>query len=102
MLGHSLDALRSRMGVFNAANIRAPAFHVIHRIQNLDPAAQITATAVALCAMAQAIGMDMREVIYVAERTLRDAEGPYTEHIQAIRDYARGELLGGYTHATRP
>lgn len=59
----------------------------------MDPAIQVTATAVALCALAEALGMDMRDLIYVAENTLRDCEGPYTTHIQAIREYAKHELL---------
>lgn len=93
MLGHTLDTLRSRIGSISPPAIRAPAFKVIERIQGLDPAVQITASAVAVCAMAEAIGLPMRELIRVAENTLRDSEGPYTEHIQAIREYAKGELL---------
>jgi len=82
-----------RLGFFSPAEVRGPAFLVIDRIQGLDPSIQITAVAVALCAMAQAVGLDMRDVINVAENTLRDAEGPYTQHIQAIREYAKGEIL---------
>lgn len=82
-----------RLGFFSPAQIRGPAFLVIDRIQQLDPSIQITAVAVALCVMAEAVGLNMRDVIYVAENTLRDAEGPYTHHIQAIREYARGEIL---------
>lgn len=87
------DATSIEIGNFSPAQIRAPAFKVLDRIQHLHPGAQITATAVALCAMAEAIGLRMRDVINVAENTLADSEGPYTEHIQAIREYARGELL---------
>lgn len=82
-----------RLGHWTPAAVRAPAFGVIARMQGEDPALQIVATAVALCAECQAIGVPMREVICVAERMLEDAEGPYTEHIQAIRAYAVGELL---------
>lgn len=89
----SPSAVAGKIGYFSPASIRNPAFRVIERIQYVDPAAQITATAVALCAMCQAIGLDMRDVINVAENTLRDADGPYYEHIKAIRDYAKGELL---------
>jgi hypothetical protein len=82
-----------RLGWFSPDQVRGPAFLVIDRIQGLDPSIQLTAVAVALCAMSQALGLDMRDVINVAENTLRDAEGPYTQHIQAIRDYAEGEIL---------
>ena len=94
MLGHTLETLRSRIGSITPPAVRAPAFKVIERVQGLDPAVQITASAVAVCAMAEAVGLSMRELICVAENTLRDCEGPHTEHIQAIRDYAKGELLG--------
>jgi len=90
---HSLVSIADQLGTHSPAAIRAPAFTVITRIQGQAPAAQITATAVALCAMVEAVGLRMRDVINVAENTLRDAEGPYTEHIQAIREYAKGELL---------
>jgi len=87
------DPIRDRLGVANPAEIRAPAFAIIDRLQNMDPSIQLTATAVALCAMCQALGVDMRDAIYVAENTLRDSEGPFTQHIQAIREYAKGEIL---------
>ena len=87
------DPIRDRLGWISPAQVRGPAFLVIDRIQRLDPTIQLTAVAVALCAMSQALGVDMRDVINVAENTLRDSEGPYTQHIQAIRDYAEGEIL---------
>jgi hypothetical protein len=87
------EQILPRIGVISPATIRAPAFRLIDRMQHMDPAIQITATAVALCAMSEALGLNMRHVINVAENTLRDAEGPYTEHIQAIREYAKGEIL---------
>lgn len=80
------------IGSVTPAQVRAPAFKVLDRIQHLHPSVQITATAVALCAMAEAVGLRMRDVIVIAENTLADCEGPYTEHIQAIREYAKGEL----------
>lgn len=92
-LGHSLQALADSLGSHSPAAIRTPAFKVIDRMQHVHPSAQVTATAVALCAMSEALGLRMRDVINVAENTLRDCEGPYTEHIQAIREYAKGELL---------
>lgn len=90
---HSLESVADRIGVHTPAQVRAPAFAVIARLQEMDPSIQITACAVALCAMCEAIGLRMRDVINVAENTLRDCEGPYTEHVQAIREYAKGEIL---------
>lgn len=82
-----------RLGYISPAQVQPAAFRIIDRLQRLDPAVQITATAVALCAMAETLGLRMRDVIVVAENTLRDSEGPFTTHIQAIREYAKGELL---------
>jgi len=87
------DPIRDRLGVANPAEIRGPAFAIIDRLQHMDPSVQLTATAVALCAMCEALGVDMRYAINVAENTLRDSEGPFTTHIQAIREYAKGEIL---------
>lgn len=93
MLGHSLPALADRLAMQNAASIMRPAFHVIDRVQGMDPAAQVMGAAVALCAMSQELGLPLGRVIEIAERILADSEGPFTEHIQAIRAYTRGELL---------
>lgn len=82
-----------RIGWVSPAAIQPAAFRVLDRLQRMDPAVQITATAVALCAMAETLGLRMRDLIVVAENTLKDSEGPYTEHIQAIREYAKNELL---------
>lgn len=91
----SPQSVADRVGWISPAAIRAPAFAVLDRLQKLDPAVQITATAVALLAMSEAVGKPFREVIEIAERTLADSEGPYTEHIQAIRMYAHHEILRG-------
>lgn len=93
MLGHSLPALRDHLGTHSPPQIRGPAFAIIDRLQRMDPSVQVMATAVALVAMSEALGLRMRDVINVAENTLADCEGPYTEHIQAIRAYAENELL---------
>lgn len=86
--------IRDRLGTITPLGVRPAAFEVINRMQNhQDPVVQLTGVAVALCAMAEACGLRMRDVIQVAENTLADCEGPYTEHIQAIRMYAEHELL---------
>lgn len=76
----------------NAAAVRIPAFEVIHRMQGKHPAIQLLATAVALKAMTDAAGVDLSDLLHMAGRVITDAEGPFTAHIQAIRDYAAGEL----------
>lgn len=89
------QTVRDRLGTLTPAAVRPAAFALLDRLQrHQDPVLQLTALAVTLAAMSEAAGLRMRDVINVAENTLADAEGPYTEHIQAIRAYARGEWLG--------
>jgi hypothetical protein len=71
---------------------RSLAIHSINHVQGESPANQLTATALAVVAMSEAAGIEPYDVIAVAKRVMRDAEGPFTHQIQAIRDYARDEL----------
>lgn len=77
----------------DVAALRQPAFTVISRIQDVTPANQFRATMLAATAMAQALGLDPHEEVARAIRMMAAAEGPFTTHVQAIKDYARGELL---------
>ncbi len=77
----------------DVARLREPAFIVISRIQDTRPADQFRAVMLAALAMAETLGLDPHEEIERARRMMADAEGPYTNHVQAIRDYTRGELL---------
>jgi hypothetical protein len=81
----------------NAASIRVPAFCVIDRlgVRQQTPGEHLLGTAVALVAMAQACHLSPQELIMRAERVLVDVEGPFTHHAQAIREYAKQELLFG-------
>ena len=74
------------------ACLREPAFLVIDRVQRLDPADQIRAVALALTAMCEGVGVDPHDLIHASHRMMSQATGPHTEHVQAIRDYAEGEL----------
>lgn len=86
--------IADRIGTVTPLGVRAPAFEAMSRMQRFqDPVLQVMGMAVALCAMSQAAGVPMRDLITTAERVLDDCEGPFTEHIQAIRMYAEHELL---------
>lgn len=89
MLNNVIDQVRL---VSSPAALRVPAFQVIHRMQDYRPGVQLLATAVALQAMAEAAGISLHDLFTVAGNVMRDAEGPFTHHVQAIRDYAKGEL----------
>ena len=72
--------------------LREPAFAVIHRMEGVHPHLQFNALMLAARAAAEALGLDPHEEIEKAGRMMAAAEGPYTTHVQAIRDYVRGEL----------
>jgi len=74
-----------------ASRLRAPAFGVIRRIQDVHPSDQILATAVALAAMCEATGLDMHDLVSQAKRAVPDVSS-FSPHISAIRDYAATEL----------
>lgn len=80
----------SRDGDIN--DLRAAAFTLLDRMQSHNPAVQMLATAVALRAMSESLGLDLSDLMQRAGRLLRAADGPFGTHIQAIRDYAVGEL----------
>ena len=77
-----------------AAKLRVPAFEVINGLQRHPPAVQMDALFVTAVAMSQALGLDPHEMVARARRILPDAEGAYSSghHLEAIRDYAKGEL----------
>lgn len=72
--------------------LRAAVFSVLNRMQDAKPSIQLLATAVALRAMAESLNLDLSDLMQQASNVLRAADGPFGTHIQAIRDYAAGEL----------
>lgn len=84
------DRVRHRCGV---ARLREPTFRIATRMQDLDPSDQFSALMLAATVAAEALGLDPHEEIARARRMMRDAEGPFTTQVQALRDYVRGELL---------
>lgn len=89
------NRVRDQLAFFNnPARIRRPAFMVIDRLQRsmASEGEQLLGTAVALVAMCQAANVPLDDVMRKALNVLSDAEGPYSTHVGAIRDYAAGEL----------
>ena len=81
----------------SGARLRVPAFKIINSLQNSGarPGEQILATAVALIAMCESTGVNLSTVIAKAVRITSAVEGPFTSHLQAVRDYAGNELRKG-------
>lgn len=78
----------------SAPALRKPAFAVISALQAYNPAIQLDSLFLTAVAMSQSLGLDPHEMVARARRILPDAEGAYSSghHLQAIRDYAKGEL----------
>lgn len=74
------------------AALREPAFAVIQRIELVPPHLQFNALMLTAFVAAEALGLDPHEELARAGRKVTAAEGPFTSHVQAIRDYVRGEL----------
>jgi hypothetical protein len=87
------STVRDRLGFFNnAAQLRKPAFQIISKIQDNDPADQILATATALVAMCEAIQADPHDVVMKINRAKRHIDGPFSTQYRAIVEYAKGEF----------
>ncbi|WP_292074638.1 MULTISPECIES: hypothetical protein [unclassified Brevundimonas] len=74
------------------AILREPAFELLSRIQDANPSDQVRALFLVAAVISDAIGIDGHDALNSAKRMLTTAEGPHTIHVQAIRDYADGEL----------
>lgn len=89
----SPDTIRRNVAAASAIQpIRDGAMRVLDAIQFTPPANQLDSLFVLAVAMATVIGRDPHEMVSRARRIIPDAEGPFTQKVQAARDYARGEL----------
>lgn len=88
-----LHAIRERISfAVNAARLRHPSFSIVDALQFHPPEVQLDALFLTAVAMSTAIDIDPHQMVVRAKRLLPDADGPYSDHIQAARDYAKGEL----------
>lgn len=76
------------------ARLRRPAFAVIDGLQQSEVTGgeQLLGAAVALVAMCESANVPLTEVLAKATRIMGDVEGPFTAHLQSVRDYAAHEL----------
>lgn len=74
------------------AELREPTYRICVRMSDLPPHIQFNALMLAAVVSAEALGLDPHEEIARAGRKVRQAEGPFTIELQALRDYCRGEL----------
>jgi hypothetical protein len=83
------DRVRTASSV---SDLRQPAFLLMDRLQDVNPSDQVRALALAFVTVSQALRLDPHEEVLRAVRMMRQAEGPFTSLVQAIRDYAVAEL----------
>ena len=96
MKGYKPHTVRDQLKFLcNPARLRRPAFTVLTRIQDFTPGEQLLATAVAIVAMCESANISLQDVIESARNVMADAEGPFTSHIQSIRDFAANEIARG-------
>jgi hypothetical protein len=76
--------------------VRKPAYAVIDRVDGYSAGEQLLGTAVALIAMSQAINVPVHELMQRAMNVIGHADGAFTYHVKAIRDYAKNEILRGH------
>lgn len=88
----SPESVRDQIGTPYLQPCRDMAIKQINHVQGESPATQLVGTALAVVAMSEAIGTDPHDVLLIAQRMVRAAEGPFTHQIQALRDYAKSEL----------
>lgn len=74
--------------------LRRGAFRTLDLLQSEpNTAVQYLGPAVAFVAMAETLGRDPHEDIVRIRRMMADINGPFSEQINAIKDYTKGELL---------
>jgi hypothetical protein len=88
-----LSAIRDRISFSSsAARLREPSFRIVDALQFSDPAVQLDALFVSAVAMATVVGLDPHEMVTRAKRLLPSVDGPFSDQVSAMTDYAKGEL----------
>jgi hypothetical protein len=90
MLPHTI---RSRiMGRSTLAPLKGPSFAIINALQDQPKDVQLDALFLTAELLASAAGIDSHELITRARRQATDASRVRNPHLEAIREYAAGEL----------
>lgn len=74
------------------APLKVPSFLVIDALQQVSPDIQLRALALTLAALCRPLGIDPHDLVTRANRQLVQADATRNPHIEAIADYAAGEL----------
>lgn len=74
------------------APLKVPAFLVIDALQHSPKDIQLRALALTLTALCRPLGLDAHDLVVRANQQLIQADATRSPHIEAIADYAAGEL----------
>lgn len=72
--------------------LRHAAYRALSVLDGEKPEVKFLAPALLFVVMAQQLGRDPHNDIAAIRRIARAAEGPFTEQVQALRDYVTGEM----------
>jgi len=89
-----MTAIRERLFARSSlAPVKVPAFKLLTGLQDTDePSLQLDALALCFTLISQSAGIDPHELVSRAKRQIADADAVRNPHLEAIRDYAAGEL----------
>lgn len=73
-------------------HLKGPAFRVIDALQETPAHIQLQALALALALLARGVGTDAHELLTRANRQILDADRVKNPALEAIQEYATGEL----------
>lgn len=80
----------------DAGALRGPVYRLTDAIQDFKPAEQLLSLVVALELLCATTGIPKDKVLTIGHNITHDVDGPFSHQIAALKDYAKGELLGGY------
>lgn len=84
--------LSKSSGRSSLASLQVPAFNIVDALQKHDPEIQVEATALAFVTLTAALGIDPHELVSRAKRQHADSLRLDNGDLEAIADYAQGEL----------
>lgn len=86
--------LRERIGGnCSLRPLKAPAFNIMDALQRTqDPAHQLDALALTFVLICQSTNIDPHDLVTRAQHQSRDSDAVPNPHLEAIRDYAAGEM----------
>lgn len=72
------------------------AFLALDAIQSLPPARRVLAVLVLFRLLQKELGLDVSQLLNMADRILKDADSRYFDHIHAVRTYIAREIKQGH------